>query len=450
MILDSLLHSLYNSFDKDPHTFLALRISHTHGFSWVIVDRVLTASTETEIPLGIYPLENYTLLALAHALRDAGCTVVYQSPDNLHLSAATLVAGQGVESSTNGDHLLAYTSLLWVVLDAFALALEKAGLQIPNAIREINYAESDGQFTDYWANWWGIPRILGETDQAFKDRTVYEIIRPKDNPYVMGQTLQHIFGDDFHIREPWKEVMYLSESALDDDKHCQGMEWIYHTAQVVAWSKNLLKGQEVAQRDRPAGTILLDPWLKYPGAQLPFPDADIKAWEEWLLAYYINIGLQGILSENLFMSDYDIDYSVQIAIGELMAFANELGLNLYSTIYKHLFCRGEIILSDSDPIETLQAHFGGRMKVCNGSHQIMSEAMGLSDSDFKWHWQPIDVWIDDDHHLGLFEWPLDRDVTDGLNPVYGASTKISRGIRWTGGWNTRKWQDGLYMGMAMN
>ena len=451
MMLKSLLHSLYDSFDKDSHIAVGLRVSHADGFVWAVSGRVLTASTETGAPIGTYTLVDYSLLTLAYALHEAGCTIIYQNPEYQNLSAAIVMSGAGQESVTNGDHLWVYTSLLWVVLDAFALELERVQVQIPNAIREIDYYDSDSQFTDYWSNWWGIPRILGESDLAFKDRTIYEITRPKNNPYCMEVTLKHMFGEYFRIREPWKEVMYLSDGGLmDEDKHYQGLEWIYHDAQVVGWSRNLLNAHAVANKDRPAGTILLDPWPKYPGAQIYYPDGGGIAWEEWLLGYYANIGLQGILSENLSMSDYIMDFGVKIAIGELLTYANEEGLNLYSYFYKHLFCKGEIILSDSDPLETLQAHFGGRMKVCNGSHQIMSDFAGLSDGNFEWHYEPIDVWIDDDRHFGLFELPIDRSVVNGTEEVYGADVKIARGAKWTGRWDSRHWQDGVFVGMRMS
>ena len=448
-MLDRLLSNLYRAIDKSPEADTGLIITHDHGVAWVVADRVLTVKTEKNVVIGSYILENYTLHTLAEALQADGCTIIFQNQKS-HLSAACIIAGTGVESESNGNHLLIYTSLAWVLLDSLAVELEKAKAQIPNAIAEIDYTLSDTEFTDYWGKWWGIPRLLGESDADYKDRTIYEITRPRSNPYAIEINMHRMLGEVFRVREPWKEVMYLSDGgALSVDKHMQGKEWQYHYSQTIGWGKKLLRANAIHEADRPAGTLLLDPQPKYPGGIIAFPDIAIQSYEDWVSAYFISIGLTGILSENLVLSGYVDDFTTLFAIGELLLFANIFGVNELFEFSEAIFCRGEIILSDSDPLETLQAHFGGRKVVYSGRQQALSTVNGLSDGDFEWHYEPIDVWVDENTSVGELVMPVSTGI-GYREDTYGAEENIGLpGVKWTGRWDTRRWMDSVYVPMVM-
>lgn len=446
-----LLDSIYNAFDKDPDASIGLIISHANGISWTVSGRVLTVSTELGESIGTYSLESYTINTLSEALEADGCTIVYQNVEKLHQSAATILDGGGIESESNGNHLLVYQSLLWSIVDAYALELEKAKLQIPEAIKQIIYSSSETEFLDYWGTYWGYPRIVGELDDDYRSRTIYEITRPRSNPIAIEKGLLDRLGQRFYIREPWKEVMLLSDGGtLSGDKHMQGLEWQYHYAQVVGWGKKLTTAHDLANSDRPAGTIFINPQPVYTNAEVVFPVGEVIAWQEWIYGAYADIGMEAILSDNLILSGYREEFRTSIAIGELLLFSNEFGANDVSMIYKNTFCRGEIILSDSDAIGTLQAHFGGYQKVSTGTLGNMSDDMKLSDSHFEWHYEPIDEWFDTNINLGEGIMPTDSSlITFGIFGYAEEQNLSGEGIGWTGDWDSRTWMDSLYQPMVM-
>jgi hypothetical protein len=445
MMIPYLLGSLYKAFDKSPHAVAGLRISHEDGVSWSISDRWLTVRTELDVLVGSYSLEAHTIDSLAEALVSDGCTIVYQNVDKSHLSASILLEGSGIETQeSNGNLLLAYDSYLWTFLDAYAYELEIGKAAIPEAIKQIIYVTAESDFLDYWGEYWGFPRLINESDNDYRERTIDEITRKRSNAIAIEQNIERITHVRHEVREPWKEFMNLSDDGrMSDDKHLTGLEWQYHVAQVVGWGPTLDTADNIANRDRPAGTLFIPPRQKYPGSGNEFPPIDIIFWQEWLYGYYVEIGLTGILSENLVLSGYVDLFTADLAISDLLVYSNEDGLNDISMMYWNVYCKGEIILSDSDPLGTLQAHFGGRELRDSGDLQVLSDVGLISDSDYTTFWVPIDEWSDDDRaYYNVMEYDfagiMGREEIFGFDEI---TVLQSVTYGWTGNWDQRHWKE---------
>ena len=117
-------------FDTSPQAELAFRLRHPDGATWSIAERVFTASAGA-IQV-TYDLRSLTVGALVTQLSAAGFTVEAASPRFTGLSAVVLVEGSGDQGQSNGDHIMGFTSLLWVLLSGVnAGRIDTAPLALP-------------------------------------------------------------------------------------------------------------------------------------------------------------------------------------------------------------------------------------------------------------------------------------------------------------------------------
>lgn len=98
-------------------------------------------------------------------------------------------------------------------------------------------------------------------DGEYTAHIIAEVTRHRSNPAAIRLNLLRLTGRDYELREPWKEVAYLSQSRLSGGHHLQGAPiYQYHTLQVQSlggcdWSEVT----EQVTADKPAGTLLLHP-----------------------------------------------------------------------------------------------------------------------------------------------------------------------------------------------
>jgi hypothetical protein len=163
-MLERLLSSVYSAFDKNPNAQIAFRARHAAGLAWQVRDRVLTASTEAGAPLAVIALRDRTLDEVAELLAAAGCQIVYQNPDYAGRAADMLLSGSARQSQSEGDAFKAYDSLLWSLLDAYAIALEDADADIVAAIRQLYMGTAEAEWLEVWGDYFGVARDDGEAD----------------------------------------------------------------------------------------------------------------------------------------------------------------------------------------------------------------------------------------------------------------------------------------------
>ena len=100
-----------------------------------------------------------------------------------------------------------------------------------------------------------------EADAAYTARIIAEVQRSRSNAAAMLRNIQRVTGHDLTLREPWKEVFFLSQSTLSGADHVQGAPiYEYHRIQLesrqgIDWAPVVRE----AEADRPAGTLMLPP-----------------------------------------------------------------------------------------------------------------------------------------------------------------------------------------------
>jgi hypothetical protein len=205
-LTQKLLGSIYRAFRKDANAYLALRINYSGGaFSWTVADGVLTGVSGSTT-LFTLDLSQYTLSTLATALRAIpGVTVPYLTSGNTSLSARVLIDATGDQSASNGDHLMAYSSTLWALLEPFASELVAAALQIKQALLQMSLTTASNEWVDEWGGYFNVLRKSGETDAAYAARIVVEVLRPRGNNVAIEAALYELLGQKVTVTDLWSE-----------------------------------------------------------------------------------------------------------------------------------------------------------------------------------------------------------------------------------------------------
>lgn len=197
-LTQKLFSYLHRIFDKDPKPFLALRIQcDGTGLTWAVAGARLTTvpTGGTALPLSI-DLTQYTVSTLGTFIdAQPGYSVPYAELSALSLlGAATLLDAAGNVATSNGDHLYAYTSVLWSYIDANAVELEAAGTQIEQMLLQMSTVTADDVWLDELGGYYKVPRKQGEIDAAYGPRIIAEVIRPLANNVAMESALRVING----------------------------------------------------------------------------------------------------------------------------------------------------------------------------------------------------------------------------------------------------------------
>lgn len=243
-------------FDKAPAEELAFLLGHADGASWSVADHVLTARAGALVRS--YDLGDFTINTLAAALAADGFTVSGVTTTYQQLSALSLVEGSGDELVSNGNRLHVYTSLLWVILSAYAAELRGAEAQIVQALRQMLITQAEGEWLDLWGQLYGVGRWSGESDAAYAPRIPHEAFRIRVNARAIELAIRDATGYDVRIEEPWEDVFTLDQSELSGPDRLYDGELIgYHIIRPVArgmvdWERVFA----VINRNRAAGVLI--------------------------------------------------------------------------------------------------------------------------------------------------------------------------------------------------
>lgn len=310
-MLSRLLESLYSVIDKAPEKVLALRVRHPDGLAWVVSGRRLVVTTEAGgVQVADVDLESVTVDELASALSTAGCDVLYQNPDLSSRLAAILIDGEGRESVSNGDHLYAYSSLVWAIMDAYAVELETAERDgIDGGLRQAYMHTAEGDWLDYWGEYFGIPRDDGELDAPYLRRIVVEVLRPRNNAIAIEAAVEDIIGRQVMLFEPWRRIFTLDSSRLSGADHLHdGNYWTWTVFQPMFVDQMSVKERDralaIINRNRPAGVLPVYPGLRRPclvaGLDLSISfDAGVAG----VRSGPVGDARQAVISDNLVLSD---------------------------------------------------------------------------------------------------------------------------------------------------
>lgn len=178
-LTEKLLAQLNRVFDRGPESVLALRIRYDGtSMRWRVADGRLTTTVSggTGGPLSI-DLRSCSVAELASLVASQpGYSVPFVDTTAIPgLRATVLIDGEGDQSTSNGDHLRAYTSLLWAYMEAQAVELDAARLAIAEAMLQMAASTASEGWVDEHGYFYSVERRNGEADAAYAARMIAEV-----------------------------------------------------------------------------------------------------------------------------------------------------------------------------------------------------------------------------------------------------------------------------------
>lgn len=194
-LAEKLISYLHSVFDKSPIPFVAFRARHvSDDFRYEINEFALDCYIG-DAHVFSANLEDHTLESLSDFIESqSGMSVVYRAPsDQLWLSARILLEGSGAQIAPNGDCFFAYSSLLWGYVGGVAQELRGADITIGSALGQLSIKTASVEWLDEWGGYFGIPRKSSESDLAYSERMIFEILRPRGNNKAIEIALASAF-----------------------------------------------------------------------------------------------------------------------------------------------------------------------------------------------------------------------------------------------------------------
>lgn len=233
-LTQKLLNRLNRVFNRDPQQVLALRIRYLGGtMTWQVADGWLYLSAQTttsnlttaaisggEVATDAalsgggqlvdaavtliggnsspsIDLSQYTIQTLAqHIATLPGWSVEYLDDTGTvsGLSARVLIDGSGNQDLSNGDHLYAYTSLLWAWLESVGGELATARAAVEAAPSQMVVQTSSKTWLDQLGNLYAVDRNAGELDSDYSPRILASIGRPAGNNVALEMAINTVTG----------------------------------------------------------------------------------------------------------------------------------------------------------------------------------------------------------------------------------------------------------------
>lgn len=251
-----LVGHLNRIFDLAPAPVLALRLRYAgDAMTWTVEDGVLATSVTGGIgaPLQVN-LAAYTINSLAAYLAaQTGYTVEYVDELGVGgLSAKVLLDAGGDQSLSNGDHLYAYTSLLWAWLDPVAQELKEASDQIDQAVLQMAPKTASGEWLDELGAYYAVDRIGGELDGLYAARIIAEVLRPRGNNVAIANAVDTVAGGG---------KSRVTDAPLDATSNSYGLfdldiDFSWERLAEFGMESTLSSALDLVQRFRDAGTQL--------------------------------------------------------------------------------------------------------------------------------------------------------------------------------------------------
>ena len=192
-LTEKLLGYLNRVFDKGPDSVLALRLHYDGAMTWRVSAGVLTTAVTggTGGPLTV-ALSGFSMSGLAAYLAaQPGYSVPFTvTGDMASRSALALIEASGNQAQSNGDHLLAFQSVLWAYMNAQSGELSTAQVAISEALLQIAALTASDTWVDEHGSYYGVARTSGEADVAYVARIVSEIKRSRGNGVAISEAVK--------------------------------------------------------------------------------------------------------------------------------------------------------------------------------------------------------------------------------------------------------------------
>ena len=192
-LTEKLLGYLNRVFDKGPDSVLALRLNYDGAMTWRVSAGVLTTTVTggTGGPLTVV-LSGFSMSGLAAYLAaQPGYSVPFSvTGDMASRSALALIEASGNPAQSNGDHLLAFQSVLWAYMNAQSGELSTAQIAISEALLQIAAITASDTWVDEHGSYYGVARTNGEADVSYVARIVSEITRARGNGVAIAEAVK--------------------------------------------------------------------------------------------------------------------------------------------------------------------------------------------------------------------------------------------------------------------
>jgi hypothetical protein len=464
------LRLLYRTLRRDPDRIVVLRPNGAHNLRWVIDEApALTARTlrieRAGEPDVVLTLDDRTIAQVRDDLLAAGVTLAFATsdPELLTLGALALEPGSGEQWQSNGDHIYLARNTLWAWADPIGRWLDQGRADIAEMLRMLVVRQSGGYWSEFWASHFDLQRKPAEPDSNLNYRTEYEWRRPRSNPKAIEKNIQHLLGETVRVREPWREMMIVSQSEIGGGDHLpQEREFAFHRAQLVSrdfvdWPAAMIE----AEADRPAGTLFLppitlpDPWL------IDASGGDIHFGGTTTHGGRIQDYDGQIISSTWDLSDTFVLLNPVLYADQLTAFTSDPLPDPGDIGQGIVIALGSMVVSDQWALGDEQSHLPGNRPAEDGGGMVVSGGEAVSDYEHRLYRVPVDAWRHADQAFdpGL-PFPLQPQgsfnveqgggaviVRDGGDLFSGDSitTAFSAGAAYAGGW-TGKWNDRTWAG----
>lgn len=442
-------------FDTGPDAELALRVRHPAGATWAVADETLTVSAGGES--STYDLASHTVGSLAAALQDDGYEVAYLSPTFSPRGASVLVEGAGDQLESNGDHLEAFKSPMWMLFGGYAREIREAEYQAHQALRQMVITQAEGEWLDLWGMLYAEARLPGEQDADYSVRIPKEAFRIRVNRFAIEQAIKDRTGYDVEIREPWRRMFTLDVSQLSGDHHFPDERFYsYFVIHPVArssidWSTVL----PVIHRNRAAGIEVYSPSVELPArhviAQPPaeylaaMGGHELRAMSTWP-STEAPLGVMRL-------DDNEIGLNHPAMVYELRTYANADGIQTVQVFGDPRdVAVASIALSDGVPLGDENAILSRGMLTTEAvPPETMSDELAPSDYVIARRLELVDL-VTIEQHGALLEFDMSV-ITVGSakssETTFTFSADRVTGDDWTGAWDDRGWYGAhIVMGMA--
>lgn len=142
-------------------------------------------------------LDGYTVDELISAIEAMGYTAtidVTAEAKGFGSRKASILMGVINMPIVAGATLTGFTSNLWQLLYPISRLLEALDADTDNAIQQMYATATSGKWADYWATYFNLRRLPGESDLALRKRVFVAIMNMKTNNIALKEIIQYVIG----------------------------------------------------------------------------------------------------------------------------------------------------------------------------------------------------------------------------------------------------------------
>jgi hypothetical protein len=197
-MIKRLIDKLHSIFDKSSQTVVGIYITSATPITVSVKDFVVTA---TQGATSITASNSDTLATFAATIASTFGATVTTDPNVSQFMPNWIV--QGDYSGT--DIELPYpTAQLYNEMQVYARALTEQAQQLKNATNQIYMKLADGEWLDYWGrDYFGILRYEAETDDHYRQRVIFEVVRPTQNNKAIEAIVYETIGVRCHLLDAY-------------------------------------------------------------------------------------------------------------------------------------------------------------------------------------------------------------------------------------------------------